>query len=1159
MKPLILHLSDIHIHTYNRHDEYKKVFENHLYPTIRKIRNDNPNRDIVILVAGDIIHLKLSVSNELYQMTFDFINELIDLSDYTIVTIGNHDYNEKNKDRIDILTNISNQIAATEKSIKYKFCKYSEVFELYDMTFSHLSIYDGQSYWTLANELSGMKTPYIGLFHGMVNGVVNENNYTLKNEKVTPSKFEGFDYLLLGDIHKPNQIVNGNKNWRYPGSLIQQNMGESEYNNRGFLMWDIEYDTVEFITVQQEFNFITLYLKDGKCDVPSDLCKNVKFRIFYDENSTYEQRHQIENNLRQKYNVEGNISFVPNFTNQTINSKGQDISMSNLTNLNLTEQNQMINSLDDISDITKSHLIDINTHINSKIVNEITNFGVWKPISLKWDNLFTYGTGNEIDFTKLSGLAGIFANNSFGKSSIIEILLFVAFDKISKTSNNNDVLNASEDEYSISFVFETNGKYYHIDKKGKRTKTTVKHIVDFYTHDSGQRVSLNGINRIETYKKITDYVGTYDDFVITTLMTQFDNKGLIATKQTQRKTILRRFLGLDIFDKLYLSAKEEYDELKSALKQHDLTFVKNDIARLNENIIDVNDSISTNIEFLDIKKGDLNTLRKELELKLAKQVTTVEDYKSDSDYKMNIQIIKNDLAQCKHDIETIELEIKQYETELSNTNTTLSNTNNELEIMTSKVATMESELTDVSDLHNRKIKGERMLSDLTQYCQKLDSLGSITDDNLIMVQNIVTSIINNLSLQYVHSYFTTLYDNCNTYMKSVVTANTYIEQMKYHQHNINLLSDHEYDPNCEYCIKNDFVQNAKESELIYAEIKVKYDTIRQSISNLVLTINENLKYSLDNLNDTIKVLSNRLIEVTNLYNDAYSNKTAYDQLVSDKNKLHDVSSKLSNNINRLNQLIYRKKNDISNINTKSSNLSNKLDAVNSEYERSKKYQSLISEQHDLNLAISQLRNSIQATENEMEFTRKEISRLEREKTVYEVGVEKNNELVEKITILDMKYSNYALYLELVKNTLPNLLIQENLHILQNEINSVISQLADFKLSFEYDKNDINIYTVKGNQKWSVQLNGGMETFISSIAIRVGLLNIKRGAKTNFILIDEGIGVLDNSKLEKLPNVFEYLESRYDFALFISHLDIVKDMANMSMTISKNNDKSKIIF
>ena len=45
----------------------------------------------------------------------------------------------------------------------------------------------------------------------------------------------------------------------------------------------------------------------------------------------------------------------------------------------------------------------------------------WSLQGLEWDNLFNYGEGNFIDFTKLEGIVGIFGKNYSGKSSIVRI------------------------------------------------------------------------------------------------------------------------------------------------------------------------------------------------------------------------------------------------------------------------------------------------------------------------------------------------------------------------------------------------------------------------------------------------------------------------------------------------------------------------------------------------------------------------------------------------------------------------------------------------------------------------------------------------------------------------------------------------------------------
>lgn len=1156
-RPLIVHLSDIHIHTYNRHDEYTYVFNNELYPKIKTLRDAHPDRKLVICVTGDVIHLKLSVSNELYQMTYNFIQRLIELSDYTIVTIGNHDYNEKNKDRADILTNISNQIANTELANKYKFCKYSEVFELYGITFSHLSIYDGQTYWTLAKDIP-TPNPKVGLFHGMINGVVNEQNYQLSNEKVKASLFSDFDYLLLGDIHKPNQIVNNNSRWRYPGSLIQQDMGEAEYNKRGFLVWDMEYDTIDFVTIKQHTNFVTLHQSGSDCVVPNDIAENVRFRIMYDDNTSYEDRHNIETKLRQRYNVIGNVNFVPNKVISIDGDGTQDTGIE-LATLDVNEQNEMILSLNDISDNTKQDLIEINNTINSKVEHSANTHGIWHPLELSWSNLFTYGENNHINFDNLGGLVGIFANNSYGKSSIIEILLFLAFDKISKTNNNNDVLNAGETEYTASLTFKSNGVKYYIDKKGKRTKSSVKHLVDFYKYENGQKISLNGTNRIDTYKIISDYLGMYDDFLMTTLMTQFDNKGLIATKQTQRKTILRRFLGIEVFDKLYDVAKNEYNELKVTLKQHNLEYVQDEIAEHKAKINDIIEQIHDCNEQIDFTQHTISTKRKLLETKLASSIASVEDFKSEHEYKSLMSEYNDSITNAIKRNEMVAQQTKENDHAIAELTEKWNDANNKVNLLSAKLNELPVDHNREYELKNKIDIGtevSKAVTDLVSQLKSFAEFNSGTIDNLLRLVNL--SRTNNSLSNWSH-YFDDIIELINSLLALSNDISQMAGEIDRHNHNISLLDQHEYDPECKYCTNNEFVLNAQQSIEIHKklvpqleELYVKEDDLIRFITNAIGT----LVYKFNVVSGAV---ANKLSTLDAEYQQLKASNVEYDKLNTNVKSLHNHSMALSKELNDAKSLSYRLQQDTAERNRLIDATKNKLNTTKMEYNRFLKYKQVISQQNDLVNEINLIKTTIANGERELDDIRRQIQVLERNKTVNEVAVENNNMLVAKITELEYRFANYTLYMDLVKNTLPNLIIKQNIHILEQEINSVISELADFKLSFEYNNNDINIYTVKNGNKWSVELNGGMETFISSVAIRVGLLNVKRGAKTNFILIDEGIGVLDKSKLEKLPQVFEYLEARYDFALFISHLDIVKDMAATSLTISRADNKSKIVF
>ncbi len=71
--------------------------------------------------------------------------------------------------------------------------------------------------------------------------------------------FDGYDRVLLGDIHK-FQYMNHQKTIAYAGSLIQQSFGET-IENHGFLKWDLENNQSRHIEVPNDYG----YLYDKYC------------------------------------------------------------------------------------------------------------------------------------------------------------------------------------------------------------------------------------------------------------------------------------------------------------------------------------------------------------------------------------------------------------------------------------------------------------------------------------------------------------------------------------------------------------------------------------------------------------------------------------------------------------------------------------------------------------------------------------------------------------------------------------------------------------------------------------------------------------------------------------------------------------------------------
>ena len=82
MVKLILHLGDIHLRTYKRHDEYEYVFNN-VYKYLKKEKeinniseDDNCNIELIVVITGDILHSKSDLSLECIRLTYNFIKKL---------------------------------------------------------------------------------------------------------------------------------------------------------------------------------------------------------------------------------------------------------------------------------------------------------------------------------------------------------------------------------------------------------------------------------------------------------------------------------------------------------------------------------------------------------------------------------------------------------------------------------------------------------------------------------------------------------------------------------------------------------------------------------------------------------------------------------------------------------------------------------------------------------------------------------------------------------------------------------------------------------------------------------------------------------------------------------------------------------------------------
>jgi DNA repair exonuclease SbcCD ATPase subunit len=671
----IYHVSDVHIRNFKRHDEYSRVFDN-----LCNYIKSTVDSESLICLTGDIVHAKTDVTPELIQVTQKFFKQLADIAPLLIIP-GNHDTNLNNSHRLDALTPIINAIDSDNIIYIKDTCNFS----IANITFTHWSVFDKPADYIKADTV---KADYkIGLFHGSVTGTQLDGSIKLMNQGIKVSDFDGFDLVLLGDIHK-RQFLNAEKTIAFPGSLIQQNHAESI--GHGILVWDLDKKESTYIEIENDTCFYTIDVENGLyTKLPSDLPKNVYLRLRY-KNTTQSQIKSIIADIKQDYNIietaiQKNKDYeVAIGESKRINSI--DVRDIQYQNSILTQYLKDKESLDDESII---RICDINTKLNNNIQKQdIPRNSMWIPKKFKFDNMFSYGKGNVIDFSNMEGTYGIFAPNAHGKSTLLDSMTYCIFDKCSKTNKAIQVMNNQSKDFFCELSFELHNKIYTIQRKAVKQKLgNVKVNVDFYYKADGEKVSLNGKDRSDTNANIRKVLGTYEDFILTTLSTQNNNTGFIDMSQSDRKDLLAQFLDINIYEELYNIANNDSRDVSVLLKQHQKQDYYDSIKKINYRLdtleIDLDDKVESQTDLSEKSKAANDSILKHMYLDLIKIDTVTENIEelekqkaaileANSQIKLAItdndkyiieldnKILEKSNQLAKIDIDEVEKEVKQY-------------------------------------------------------------------------------------------------------------------------------------------------------------------------------------------------------------------------------------------------------------------------------------------------------------------------------------------------------------------------------------------------------------------------------------------------------------------------------------------------------------------
>lgn len=585
----IAHTADVHVRPNQYLDEMEYTFDK-FFESINKEQVD------MVVIAGDFFHSKLTVSNEYFRVAHKFFKKLSETCP-SIVIPGNHDSALTNQGRLDAITPIVEAVGPDGYPIKYstksesfkKWGKQEEIdneeacFGMYsenDLMFHHFSIYDDKTKWPTKENLDKSKIN-VALYHGAINDCIVDNGWTSRGNRDDISIFKGFDYALLGDIHKP-QFLGGENRIAYPGSLRQNNFGEDI--DKGYLIWEIgskEDFAVRRVILEQKRYFFTLHLSSIK-DLTEigDLPPDCRIRVKLIEPIDLAEEIKIKEEIIANYKPSGDVLIIPPEEDITAQMNATKVGNLDIIHDNIRDfeiQKQLLKeylSKKEVDDAKIEEVIALDKQYHSYIDTDVLRNIIYEVKKLKWDNFLAYGKDNEINFEKLKGLIGIFGPNGTGKSTIFDVFSFAMQNSVYRegANKNGDYVNRKCKRADVKTELALNKKNFVIERGIKKTygkegdEPKIENSVNFYKTPKSDENSLNGETIPDTNKLIRDIFGTKEDQELTSLCPQFGLNSFIDARGTKRKEALAKFFDLGVFDTKFDAALKDHKTIKYKLK-----------------------------------------------------------------------------------------------------------------------------------------------------------------------------------------------------------------------------------------------------------------------------------------------------------------------------------------------------------------------------------------------------------------------------------------------------------------------------------------------------------------------------------------------------------------------------------------------------------------
>ena len=1179
---VIYQIADIHIpKSKERHDEYREVIKK----TVDKIQEG------LVVICGDIFHDGLS--GEAIMLMKDMLSEISKKNEIVIFR-GNHDQTSKSD---------STSIDYVEPNI-YKFDTVNKIYlldttgeyEYGNVVFGYTDIYTEEIY-KISNHPKKIK---IGLWHGMIDEC---NNYGRNmKSKITTKDFEGYDYVMLGDIHKHQYIT---KTIAYSGSLIQQNHGES-MEGHGMIKWNLKKKTSEFIEIPNDHGYLTIRVKDDKIEEYKNIPKHVHLRVKY-ENTKEETIRKIKDTIRKD-----SVILECDEKYESVKIVKQDTTTEDIEETNdMTVIERLIDYMRTQKEYDEAKIKLIKEELE-KVLKEICyNYDdETKAIKLRYllfNNMYVFGTDNCIDYEKLEGIVNVSGKNGIGKSSsAINILLYAIFGMTeSKGRGQFNSINHNKLSMTTEVELEVNDVIYKIKRRlwfkcvTRRTSATCQELILF---QNGKDISGKTID--DTNNKIVALIGKREDLTSTCIMDQRENNSFLTMTKQEKEKKISDIMKLDVYTKIRKIIDKLVRETKGGIDERKSRVYENDEKREDKVKQEILNIIET------IENSDIQKIKQECEKIYNEKVRCEHVIKNYEDKYGTCELDDVNKEECQEQITECDAKIEELEKELHKL-IQKSKKYKDIELKKKQydktkernIKLLESKLKDLYKKYTNVKKPIVNISKITKDIEKLEN--EIEENNKITIElntknnelrDIILTMKSSKNTEG-HKKYLELNEikneceikleklekkkrikenhkiqmsiRCENRLKILNKITTQLEKTKGIKM-IKLLKE----------IQEIFKDDVKDYEKLLGELSIIEDKIKVINEKIDNNTNEMTKFSkylsiydectkketILSENEDIIRQKNVLIENNKMkLSIQLKEKHAYDNYV----EIHAKNEEIQKMIDDIEQKLVQKKESkcedyeeyikIKNMMTELQESKKKIEIAQSKlkevmnnwdeynmYKQTKnKLETVTNEYEKMMVKMDENNKNIMALENERGQLSSELKLIE--KCTQEINElsKINNIRKEIIGIIDGGY---------VDKIMKDVVLPE----FQKKVNSILQNYVQYQLELENDGHNIVINKKDKNGLLSdANKMSGYETLMANIAFRIAINELGRRKKISFMILDEVFSYCDENAVNRLPQLFEYLREKYTFVIIISHNEQIKSYTDMTIDVVQENGYSKV--